>query len=414
MIKVYKIRIYPNKSQIKLINETLGCCRKVSNLYIEEEIRYYKETGEFLTGYEFSKKINELKKTSDKYSWIANYSSKAIKDTIMNTEKAFTNFFKGYNGFPKFKSKKRLTKESFYFIKDNIHYTDNKYIIKLPILGKVRITEYSYLPDISTITSGRIIKDKDKYYVSFIVEEPSKMIDHNDYKLGIDVGIEKYASLYFSNDISALVPHFKDLPKVKSILNKIEYLQKILSNKVEINYGKLLHTYLNNYREVPNNKEKNKMKGKSYNTSCIRKLKRKINKLYIKLTNIRKDFICKLVYNIVAITKPRVITMEDLDISEMLQDDASKTLHKYISMSGFYMFINHMINKCMEYNTKLRLANKYFASSKTCSCCGNKKDNLSLSDRTYHCDECGLDIDRDLNAAINLCNLKKKYYTVII
>ena len=83
-------------------------------------------------------------------------------------------------------------------------------------------------------------------------------------------------------------------------------------------------------------------------------------------------------------------------------------------MSGFYMFREHMIHKCMEYNTKLRLANKYFASSKTCSCCGNKKTNLSLSDRTYHCDECGLEIDRDLNAAINLCNLKKNKCTVVV
>ena len=414
MFKVYKIRIYPNKSQIKLINETIGCCRRVSNLYIEEEIKYYTETDKFLTGYEFSKIINKLKKTSDNYSWIANYSSKAIKDAILNTEKAFKNFFKRHNGFPKFKSRKRLIKESFYFIKDNIHYTDNKYIIKLPILGKIRITEYNYLPDISTITSGRVIKEKDKYYVSFIVEESSKMIDHNDYKLGIDVGIEKYASLYFSNDISALVPHFKDLPKVKFILNKIEFLQKILSNKVETNYNRKLNAYLDKHYEVPNNDIKNKMKGESYNTSCIRKLKRKISKLYIKLTNIKKDFICKLAYNIVAIAKPRIITMENLVISEMLQNDSSKTLHKYISMSGFYMFRTHMIRKCMEYNTELRLANKYFASSKTCSCCGNKKDNLSLSVRTYHCDECGLTIDRDLNAAINLCNLKKKYYTVII
>ena len=414
MHKVYKLRIYPNKSQIKLINGTIGCCRRVSNLYIEEEIKHYDKTGKFLTGYEFSKKINNLKKTSDEYSWISNYSSKAIKDAIMNTEKAFNNFFKGYNGFPKFKSRKRLTKESFYFIKDNIHYTDNKYIIKLPILGKVRITEYRYLPDISTITSGRVIKEKDKYYISFIVEEQSKHIDHEDYKLGIDVGIEKYASLYFSNDISALVPHFKDLTIVKSILNKIKYLQKILSNKVEINYNRKLNAYLDKNREVPNDDTKNKMKGKSYNTSCIRKLKRKISKLYIKLTNIRKDFICKLVYNIVAIAKPRVITMEDLDISEMLLNDTSKTLHKYISMSGFCLFKNHMIHKCMEYNTKLRLANKYFSSSKTCSSCGNKKNNLSLSDREYHCDECGLTIDRDLNAAINLCNLKKKYYKVIV
>ena len=414
MYKVYKLRIYPNKSQIKLINETIGCCRRVSNLYIEEEIKYYKETGKFLTGYDFSKKINELKKTSDKYSWIANYSSKAIQNAILNTEKAFKRFFKRHNGFPKFKSKKRLIKESFFFIKDNIHYTNNKYIIKLPILCKVRITEYRYLPDISTITSGRVIKEKDKYYVSFIVEEPSKHIDHEDYKLGIDVGIEKYASLYFSNDISALVPHFKDLPIVKSILNKITNLQKILSNKVEINYNRKLNAYFDEYHEVPNDKEKNKMKGKSYNTSCIRKLKRKISKLYSKLTNIRKDFIFKLVYNIVAIAKPRVIIMEDLDISEMLQQDTSNALHKYINMSDFYLFRTHMIHKCMEYNTELRLANKYFASSKICSCCRNKKDNLSLSDRTYHCDECGLEIDRDLNAAINLCNLKKKYCTVII
>ena len=414
MHKVYKLRIYPNKSQIKLINETLGCCRKVHNMYIEEEIRHYKETGKFLTGYEFSKKINKLKKTSDSYLWISDYSSKAIKDTIMNTEKAFKRFFKRHNGFPKFKSRKRLIKESFFFEKVSIHYTDNKYIIKLPILGKVRITEYNYLPDIDSITSGRVIKEKDKYYVSFITEESSKHIDHNDYKLGIDVGIEKYASLYFSTGTNICINHFKNLPKVKSILNKITNLQKILSNKVEVNYGKLLHDYLDRYKEVPNDDIKNKMKGKSYNTSCIRKLKRKISKLYEKLTNIRKDFIYKLVYNIVAIAKPRIITMENLDISDMLQNDSSKTLHKYINMSGFYLFINHMIHKCMEYNTELRLANKYFASSKTCSCCENKKTNLSLSDRTYHCDECGLEIDRDLNAAINLCNLKKKYCTVII
>ena len=106
--------------------------------------------------------------------------------------------------------------------------------------------------------------------------------------------------------------------------------------------------------------------------------------------------------------------MEDLVISEMLQQDTSKTLHRYISMSGFYLFRTHMINKCMEYNTELRLANKYFASSKICSCCGNKKTNLSLTDKTYHCDECGLEIDRDLNSAINLCNLKKNKCTVVV
>ena len=383
MHKVYKLRIYPNHTQTKLINKTLDCCRWVSNRYLEEEIRHYTETGKFLSGYDFEKIINRMKKT-DEYSWIAKYYAHAINHAIFDKEKAFKRFFKRHNGFPKFKSKKKQTGGSLYFDKPSIHYTDNKNIIKLPILGKIRITQYNYLPDIAYITSGRIIKEKDKYYVSFTVEESSKHISHNKYKLGIDVGIEKYASIYFSTGINICINHFKDLPKVKSILNKIESLQKILSNKVEVNYGKLLHNYLDTHHEIPNDKEKKELKGEGYNTSCIRKLKRKISKLYTKLNNIRKDFIYKLVYNIVAIAKPRVITMENLDISEMLQNDTSKTLHKYISMSGFYLFRNHMINKCMEYNIELRLANKYFASSKICSCCGNKKDNLSLSDRTYN------------------------------
>ena len=413
MHKAYKLRIYPNHTQITLINETLDCCRSVSNLYIEHEIRHYKETGKFLTRYDFEKIINRMKKT-DEYSWIAKYNAHAINHAIFDKGNAFKNFFKRHNGFPKFKSKKKQTGGSLYFDKPCIHYTNNKNIIKLPILGKVRITQYNYLPDISTITSGRIIKDKDKYYVSFITEESSKHIDHEDYKLGIDVGIEKYASIHFSTGTNICINHFKDLPKVKSILNKITTLQKILSNKVEINYNRKLNDYFDEYHDVPNDNKKKELKGESYKTSCIRKLKRKISKLYEKLANIRKDFICKLVYNIVVRTKPRVITMENLDISEMLQQDTSKTLHKYISMSGFYMVKTQIIRKCMEYNTELRLANKYFASSKTCSSCGNKKTNLSLTDRTYHCDECGLEIDRDLNAAINLCNLKKNKCTVVV
>ena len=94
MKKVCKIRIYPNKSQIKLINETLGCCRYIQNLYIDYNIRIYKEEERFISGYEFSKIINKLKKTNERYYWLSNYSSKAIKDAIKNGEKSFKKFFK--------------------------------------------------------------------------------------------------------------------------------------------------------------------------------------------------------------------------------------------------------------------------------------------------------------------------------
>ena len=412
MHKVYKLRIYPNTSQTKLINKTLDCCRWVSNRYLEEEIRHYTETGKFLSGYDFEKIINRMKKT-DEYSWIAKYNAHAINHAIFDKGKAFENFFKRHNGFPKFKSKKKQTGGSLYFDKPAIHYTDNKYIIKLPILGKVRITQYNYLPNIDSITSGRIIKEKDKYYVSFITEEPSKRIKHEDYKLGIDVGVRKYAAIHFSTGENINIPHFKDLPIVESIFNKINKLKKIISKKVEVNYGKLLHNYLDTHHEIPNDKEKKDLKGESYDTSCIKKLQKKVSRLYTKLTNIKTDFIHKLVYVIVVRTKPRVITMENLTVTNMLQNDSPETLHRYISMSGFCMFRTHMINKCMEYNTELRLANKYFASSKICSCCGNKKHDLGSNEK-YHCDICGLEIDRDTNAAINLCKLKKNKCTVVV
>ena len=107
----------------------------------------------------------------------------------MNKEKAYKRFFKKGEGFPRFKSRKYLNKESYFFIKDNIHYI-KKNIIKLPILGKIRITENDYLPDIESISSGRIIREYDKYYVMFIVKEDKYKLDTSSLELGIDVGIK--------------------------------------------------------------------------------------------------------------------------------------------------------------------------------------------------------------------------------
>jgi putative transposase len=152
------------------------------------------------------------------------------------------------------------------------------------------------------------------------------------------------------------------------------------------------------------------MKGESYNTSQIRRLKRKIRSLNNKKNNIRMNFIRELVNYITARTKPNTITIENLDISEMIKHNGTKdtTLHKYISESGFYYFKTLLESKCEYYGIKLRYANKYFASSKTCSHCGKNKNNLTLNDRVFICDYCGFKINRDENAAFNLLNLKDK------
>ena len=141
MKKVCKIRFYPNKSQIDLINETLGCCRYVSNKYIAYNEKMHANGHPFISAYEFSKIINKMKKNNPECMWMNKYSSKAIQDAIMQTEKSFKKFFKKKGGFPRFKSRKRIRKESFFFIRDAVHFdTGAKNIIKIPILGKVRIT----------------------------------------------------------------------------------------------------------------------------------------------------------------------------------------------------------------------------------------------------------------------------------
>lgn len=416
MIKVCKVRFYPNRTQIKKINKILGGCRYVMNLYIEYNNRVYQEIKEFVSAYDFSKIINKLKK-EEKYSWLDDVSSKAIKDAILTQEKAYKNCFRKMKAgsktrLPRFVSRKRLTKESFFFIKDGIKFdTQCKNIIKIPILHAVRITERDYLPDVSKVTSGRIIRDRDKYYIMFIYNTEKISEDKNDISMGIDVGVKNYTSIAFSNGNIYVQSHFKDNKKYEALDDKIQRLQKVISHKVEINYKRKLDEYLNkNPVSDLTDKNKNYMKGVSYNTSNIKKLMKKLRKLHEKKVNIRTDFIHKLVYKLVVRTKPKYITIENLSVSNMLANNESHELHKYISESGFYCFRACMEYKCKEYKTELRIANKYFASSKTCSNCGNKKKELKLSCREYHCEECGLTIDRDINAAINL--LKTDKYSI--
>ena len=413
MIKSIKLRIYPNKTQLKVINNTLSACNYIKNKYLEYNMNRHDKGESFITGFEFRKIITRLKKEDNKYSWLNGISTKAITEAILAKEKAYLDFFNGKKGFPKFKSRKRINKESYFFIKDNIHYISNN-IIKLPILKKVRITNGNTLPDKSLITSGRIIRHYNKYYVMFIYNEENdnKDIIKNDIKLGIDLGIKDYAIIYDGNKCHHY-KHFKNDKKYKKLNSRIKELQKIISKKVEYNYGKLLNEYLDKYHKEPSETEKRIMKGKSYNSSNIRRIFIKINKVKVKLTNIIDNFIKKLVNKLTARIKPMKINIEDLDISNMIENDESHKLHRLISESNFYKFRMHLINKCIEYGIKLRLIDNYYPSTQLCSNCGHKNKYIRLIDRTYVCDECGLVMDRDENSAVNIYNCKSKYYIKI-
>ena len=308
-----------------------------------------------------------------------------------------------------------MNKESYYFINERHNYYITKNSVVLPKLKKIRITNGNLLPDESSIISGRIIRHYDKYYVMFIYDEfnDNKDIIKNDIKLGIDLGVKDYATIYDGTKYYHY-KHFKELDKYKKLNKRMTKLQQLISKKVEYNYGKLLNEYLDEYHKEPSEIEKNIMKGKSYNSSNIRRIFNKINKNRVKLTNIRDNFIKQLVNKITARIKPSKINIEDLDISDMIEDnDTSHKLHRLVQESNFYKFKMHLINKCIEYGIELRLIDTYYPSTKRCSNCGHKNNHIRLIDRIYICDECGMSMDRDENSAINIYKCKSKYYIEI-
>ena len=416
MIKSIKLQIYPNKTQLEIINKTLSACRFVKNEYIRHNIDNYNSGKSFITGYTFINYITKLKKVDIKYSCLIDVDAKAIQYAIMDKEKGYKDFFDKKKGLPKFIKKKRVNKESYYINNQNKTYHFTKNSVVLPKLKKIRITNGDRLPDESTITSGRIIRHYDKYYVMFIYNDEfndNKDIIKRDIKLGIDLGIKNYAIIY-DGEVCHHYKHFKEYDKYKKLIERMTKLQQVISKKAEYNYGRLLNNYLSEHREVPNEEEKKELRKESYNTSNIRRIFIKINKIKVKLTNIKDDYIKQLVNRLTARIKPYQINIEDLDISEMIaDDDTSHGLHRLIAESNFYKFRIYLTNKCEEYGIKLALVDKYYPSTQICSCCGKRNKHIKLSDRTFKCDYCGLVMDRDDNSGINLRNCKSKYYKEI-
>lgn len=385
MHKTYKIEFKPNKTQIETINKTLGTCRYLYNKYVSMNIKMYKKDKSFIPSYIFDKLVNRLFKEYEQLDWIRETSSKARKKSIMEAENAFKRFFKGTSGFPNFKRKG--DNQSYYFIKDQVQITNRR--IKVPILGWLKLKEYDYIPKDSCVVSGRILKTTtNRYYVILIVDfEPTRYTETKDFGLGIDVGIKDY--LIISNGTESIY-RFRNINKHHSVIRleyKIKQYQKIIAKKVEIN------------------KKIYKRKGGSaiYSTKNIIKLRQKINKLYEKLTNIRIDYI-KKICRILVKTKPKFITIEDLSNQSILINGSHKLSDKWAKCKFGY-FKDFLTWKCKCEGIELRIADRYYPSSKTCCYCGNIKKDLKLKDRTYKCPECGLKIDRDINAAINLYKL---------
>ena len=385
MYKAIKIELKLTVAQKIQVCQTIGTERFIYNEYIKYNQEQYKLGNKFVSAFDFSKYINNvyLPNNPDK-KWIKDVFSKSVKQAMVYGEKAFKNFFKGLSSFPVFK-KKGKNELGAYFVKDNKKdFEFYRHKIKIPTLKFVRVKEYGYIPKNANIKSGTISKKADRYFLSLImeVEDAIKETNTSTKGLGIDLGIKDTAIC--SNGM--VFKNINKTKKVKKIKKKLKREQRKMSRSIEYSKSK-------------------KIKLKDLKNFSKKKLK--IQRLFYRLNCIRDDYNNKMVDEITR-TKLKYITIEDLKVSNMMKN---KHLSKAIQEQNFYSIRTKLINKCKERNIELRLVDTFYPSSKTCSSCGNVKKDLKLTDRIYKCCNCGLEIDRDYNASINL--EKAQVYKVI-
>lgn len=235
MLKSCKTEINPTPEQKQIINRTIGVCRYVYNFYLAYNKEIYEVEKRFVSGMEFSKWLNnEFIPNNPDFHWIKEVSSKSVKQSIMDAERAFKNFFKGKSRFPKFKKKSKADVKM-YFVK-----TDAKVIIqcerhriKIPTLGWVRLKEKGYIPTNSKthiIKSGAVSCKAGRYYVSVLVEEQEQQKPVlNDFGIGIDLGLKDFA-------VCSSGKTYKNINKssqIRKLEKKLKREQHSLSRKYE-------------------------------------------------------------------------------------------------------------------------------------------------------------------------------------
>ena len=399
----YKVVIHPNNKQRTKILRTMNKCIECQNI-IYDLLKGYLDRNERIPScLEIRKMFTLIKKEKDeetinkrkgmtKKEMIDNHldtlfydvSNDALKQTVKDTYKAFIRFFRKESKFPNKKSYKDKTK-SFYVDPYKIEFTDKK--VKLEkiannlktnrqILNYISLAEKNRIPQNVKYYNPRVVFDGDRFYIVVAVDDeyaPKKKIKEKvDEVIGIDLNI---STIVLSNN-----------KKYKSI-NKEKRIKKA-TRKLKLLQRKSSRRYIN----ALNNKKKLK------EAKNFIKIKKLVRKCYRRLSNLRDDYINKVIDDILY-KPPKRIVIETLDIKSMQQN---KKISSLIQISSFRNFINTLKEKCIKQNVLITEADKYYPSSKMCSTCGSIKKDLLLSDRVYYCEACDYVINRDLNAAINL------------
>ena len=378
MIKSIKVRLNPNNKQLTKLFQYAGCARFAYNWAIAREQENYKQGGKFLSDSELRKEFTQLKKLQE-YKWLNEVSNNVTKQAIKDACDAYKRFFKGRCKYPKFKSKKHST-PSFYQDNMKIQFTDTHVKVEKLSMSKkrnkqklnwIKLSEKGRIPTDCKYMNPRFTYDGRYWYVSVSVEvEKTNALPSNE-GIGIDLGIKDLA---ICSD-GSIYENINKTPRVKKLEKRKRRLQRSISRRYEMN-----------------------KKGEGYcKTSNIIKREKELLNVTRRLTNIRHNYLHQTTSEIVK-RKPSFICMEELNVSGMMKN---KHLSKAVQQQGFYEFRRQIEYKSAWNNIPVIIADRFFPSSKLCSCCGTIKKDLKLSDRIYKC-ECGNIIDRDFQASLNL------------
>ena len=369
MQRAIKIRLYPNKEQEQKLNNIFGCYRFVYNHMLALKQKEYNENKKSLGLKELSRYFYGTLRKDEQYAWLKEENTQVMIQSIRQMLTAYDRFFKYHDGFPKFKSKK--DKQTALFPKNAIsrrNTFETKYISLTKQLKKIkfkcsdlyfnRLQKYS-----KNIMRATLSKSKSgNYFLSINVEmEDSelKKFEHTDKQVGIDLGIKDFV-------ITSDGEVFENKHFLKKEEKKIVRLSRQLSRKVK----------------GSNNSEKQRIK---------------IAKLYEKIVNKKEAYIHYVVNEL--LSRYDSIFMEDLNVNGMAKNHH---LAKAISEVGFSRLKQVLANKALVNDKQVAFVGRFYPSSKTCSKCGYKKQDLTLKDRSWVCPQCGTKHDRDINAAVNI------------
>lgn len=369
MLRAIKIRLYPNKEQEQTLNKTLGCYRFIYNHMLALKQEAYKRDKTNLGLCELSKYFHGTLLKDEQYAWLKEEHTNVMKQAIRQMLSAYNDFFKQHKGFPKFKSKK--DRQSALFPINAIskcNTFETRHITLTQPLKNLRFRcsdlYFSRLQKYSkNIRNATLSKSKSgNYFLSILVEMEDtelKKFEHTDKQVGIDLGVKDFV-------ITSDGEVFENKHFLKKEEKKMKKLQRKLSKK----------------KVGSNNREKQRVR---------------IAKLFERMTN-KKDAYIHFVVNEL-LSSFDTIFMEDLNVQGMLRNHH---LAKAIQEVGFFSFKQVLVNKALVNDKQVVFIDRFYPSSKTCSVCGYKKEDLTLNDREWTCPNCGTKHNRDINAAVNI------------